>query len=153
MNAKSKNQITILFVEDDDDDFSLIQDAIAEVNIEGCIKRVKDGEEFLNYLLHISPFESLENYPLPDIIFLDLNLPKIDGREALKQINATPELKKIPIIILTTSNSPQDIEVTYKYGANSYVQKPSSYNSLVAMFKTMKSYWLEIAELPGISPN
>ena len=144
-----KTDAIFLLAEDDDDDYLITLDALRELNMDKNVRRVKDGDELISYLPHIPPYENETDYPRPDMIFLDLNMPKKDGREALKEIKANPILKNIPIVILTTSNAPDDIASTYKYGANSYIQKPDSYERFIEIFRTVNNYWLETVKLPS----
>ncbi|MBL4655264.1 MAG: response regulator [Bacteroidia bacterium] len=150
--GNSLDQVILLLAEDDDDDYFITVDALKEIGLDQCVRRVKDGEDLMNYLLHNPPYENPESSPLPDLIFLDLNMPKKDGREALKEIKANESLKKIPIIIFTTSNSPDDIASTYKYGANSYIQKPDSFDQFISLFQTIQNYWLDKVKLPTVKP-
>jgi len=150
-NGLNNNNGIILFAEDDDDDYMLSMDAFKELGIDRNVKRVVDGEDLLNYLQKYPPYDSVHQNPLPKIIFLDLNMPKIDGREALKLIKSSHRFKLIPTIILTTSNAPDDISESYKYGANSYIQKPDNLSKLTDMFRTIHDYWFEKVKLPGYS--
>lgn len=141
----------LLMAEDDDDDFLISLDAFKELGLDKYIKRVKDGDDLMNYLLNKPPYNGNNAKPLPDVIFLDLNMPRKDGREALREIKSNPKLKKIPIVILTTSNSPDDIQSTYNAGANSFIQKPDSFEKFVELFRTVSDYWLHIVKLPKFS--
>jgi len=149
MGISKNGNVLFLLAEDDDDDYLITLDALSELGLEKNVKRVKDGDELMKYLLHQPPFEQEDDSPTPDMIFLDLNMPRKDGREALKEIKSNSELKKIPIIILTTSNSPDDIASTYEYGANSYIQKPDSYDRFIEIFRIINDYWLDIVKLPS----
>lgn len=141
-------RLDILLADDDMDDCLLIKDAFEENNISKSINMVHNGEDLLNYLAHNEPYNDKEKYPLPDLILLDLNMPKIDGREALKQIKDDPVLKQIPVIILSTSSSPEDISDTYANGANSFITKPLSFNSMVKVMDSINSYWFQTVKLP-----
>jgi CheY-like chemotaxis protein len=110
---------------------------------------VKDGEELMDYLHRRGNFADPERSPFPGIILLDLNMPRKDGREALKEIKTDPALRKIPIIILTTSKAEEDILRSYDLGVNSFIRKPVQFEDFVEMVKILGRYWFEIVELPG----
>lgn len=109
---------------------------------------VEDGEELMDYLVTHEKYNDPSNCPRPDLILLDLNMPKKDGREALKEIKANPHLRQIPIIILTTSKAEEDIFRTYELGVNSFISKPVSYEELVELVKKLGVYWFETVRLP-----
>jgi two-component system, response regulator len=139
----------ILIAEDDEDDYILVRDAFMEFCVNTDIYWVKDGEELMDYLLHRGQYSNAEEYPRPGIILLDLNMPKTDGREALKQIKEADGLATIPIVALTTSNSDEDVAYTYRLGINSYIRKPSGYGEFVDVMKVFNKYWNEIVRLPA----
>jgi len=147
MNAV-KRSVKILIAEDDEDDFLLASKALQEVRLVNEMYRVKDGEELMDYLMSKGNYQNREMYPLPNLILLDLNLPRKDGREALKEIKAHPELQKIPVIVLTTSKSEEDVVKSYGLGVNSFIRKPVTFQGLVDIMKTLKHYWLDIVTLP-----
>jgi CheY-like chemotaxis protein len=140
--------ITILLADDDPDDRKLTQDAFAENRLANILHCVEDGEELMDYLNRRGKFENLRGEPLPGLILLDLNMPRKDGREALKEIKANPEFRRIPIVVLTTSKAEEDIVRTYDLGVNSYVTKPVTFKSLVELIKVLGRYWFEVVELP-----
>jgi CheY-like chemotaxis protein len=140
--------ITILLADDDPDDRKLTHDAFMENRLANEFHAVEDGEELLDYLNRRGKYESLRGDPLPGLILLDLNMPRKDGREALKEIKADPELRRIPIVVLTTSKAEEDIMRTYDLGVNSYVTKPVTFKSLVELIKVLGNYWFEVVELP-----
>lgn len=142
------NPITIVLAEDDEDDYLLMMDALREARVANDIQWVKDGEELINYLLHQGPFQDLKKSSRPGLILLDLNMPKKDDREVLQEIKSNPKLRKIPIVVLTTSKSEEDIIRSYDLGVNSIIKKPVSFDEFVEAIKIMGKYWLEIAELP-----
>lgn len=148
MGSTHYQKAVLLMAEDDDDDYLISLDAFKEIGLDKNLRRVKDGEELMNYLYRNHPYEKVSDAPLPDVIFLDLNMPRKDGREALKEIKSHPVFRKIPIVILTTSNSPDDILSTYNIGANSFIQKPDSFEQFVELFKTVGDYWFHIVKLP-----
>ncbi len=151
MNKKPGNLITILIADDDPDDRELTRDALAECRLANEVDFVEDGEELLDYLHRRGKFAKHAGEPLPGLILLDLNMPRKDGREALKEIKATPEFRRIPIVVLTTSKAEEDILRTYDLGVNSYVTKPVTFESLVEMIKVIGKYWFEIVELPAVA--
>jgi CheY-like chemotaxis protein len=140
--------ITIVLADDDPDDRKLTQDAFAENRLANQLHCVEDGEELMDYLHRRGKFENLRNEPLPGLILLDLNMPRKDGREALKEIKADHNLRRIPIVVLTTSKAEEDIVRSYDLGVNSYVTKPVTFKSLVELIKVLGQYWFEVVELP-----
>jgi len=143
-----KNNIMILMADDDADDRMLAQDAFETNRLGNELRFVEDGEELLDYLHRRGKYVDPESSPRPGIILLDLNMPRLDGREALKEIKADPELHSIPIIVLTTSSAEEDITRTYDLGVNSFITKPVTFEGLVDVIKKTGWYWLEIVELP-----
>src|SRR5215213_2187060 len=146
--TRAGNLITILIADDDPDDRELTRDALQECRLANDVHFVEDGEELLDYLNRRGKHQDRANEPLPGLILLDLNMPRKDGREALKEIKAQPELRRIPIVVLTTSKADEDILRTYDLGVNSYVTKPVTFDSLVDTIKVIGRYWFEIVELP-----
>jgi CheY-like chemotaxis protein len=147
-NNNPGNMITILIADDDPDDRELTRDALQECRLANDVHFVKDGEELIEYLHRRGEYKSRAGDPLPGLILLDLNMPRKDGREALKEIKANPDLRRIPIVVLTTSKAEEDILRTYDLGVNSYVTKPVTFESLVETIKVLGKYWFEIVELP-----
>jgi CheY-like chemotaxis protein len=145
---KEGKMITILLADDDPDDRKLTHDAFMENRLANEFHAVEDGEELLDYLYRRGKYESLRGDPLPGLILLDLNMPRKDGREALKEIKADPDLRRIPIVVLTTSKAEEDIVRSYDLGVNSYVTKPVTFKSLVELIKVLGRYWFEVVELP-----
>ena len=141
-----RRSITILLAEDDPDDRMLVADAVAEGRLVNELRSVEDGEELMDYLHQRGKHAGA---PRPGLILLDLNMPKKDGREALREIKADPSLRQIPVVVLTTSKAEEDVFRSYDLGANSFVTKPVTFQSLVELMKTLNRYWLEIVELPG----
>jgi two-component system, response regulator len=140
--------VTILMADDDPDDRMLTEDALKEARLANDIRFVENGEELLQYLRHQGKFVDASVAPRPGIILLDLNMPKMDGREALKILKTDPNLRRIPVIIMTTSKADQDILKSYDLGANSYVTKPVTFDELVEVVRGFGRYWFEIVELP-----
>lgn len=141
--------ITILIADDDAEDRMMIRDAFEENRLANDLRFVEDGEELIDYLTRQGKYKKLEDSPKPGLILLDLNMPKKDGREALKEIKNNPELKGIPVVVLTTSKAEEDIYRTYHLGVNSFITKPVTFESLVSITKDLGRYWFEIVELPG----
>jgi CheY-like chemotaxis protein len=147
MNKKS---IVILIADDDAEDRMLLKDALEENRLKNTMFFVENGEELMDYLHHRGKFADQKKYPAPGLILLDLNMPKKDGREALKEIKADPQLRLIPVVVLTTSQAEEDILKTYDLGVSSFITKPVTFTSLVGMMKTLSAYWFEIVELPPV---
>ena len=143
------NPIEILIADDDAEDRMLIIDALKESRLNNNLQYVEDGEELLQYLKNEGKYADKDKYPTPGIILLDLNMPRKDGREALKEIREDASLRKIPVIVLTTSKAEEDILRTYDLGVNSFITKPVSFSAMVEVMKTLNRYWLEIVELPS----
>lgn len=149
MRDQHATPIVILLADDDVDDRLLARDALAENRLANNLQCVEDGEELLDYLFRRGKYTDPATSPRPGLILLDLNMPRKDGREALKEIKSHPDLKKIPIVVLTTSKTEEDICRSYKLGVNSYITKPVTFSSLVEVMKALGRYWFEIVELPG----
>jgi CheY-like chemotaxis protein len=145
MKDQFNKSIVILIADDDEEDRMLIKDALSENKVANDIFFVEDGEQLMEYLKSVDK----EHYPIPGLILLDLNMPKKDGREALKEIKTDPELKHIPVVVLTTSKAEEDILKTYDLGVSSFITKPVTFSSLVEIMKTLSKYWFEIVELPS----
>ncbi len=144
----SAKPITIVMAEDDPDDRLLAQEAMEECMLANSLYCVENGEELLDYLRRRGRFSEPGVAPRPGLILLDLNMPRMDGREALREIKADSELRSIPVVVLTTSKAEEDIVRSYDLGANSYVTKPLTFEGLVDVMKTLRRYWFEIIELP-----
>jgi len=139
--------MVILMADDDDDDFMLTKKALKESKLLNELVRVKDGEDLLDYLLKRGEYEKVA-VKRPGIILLDLNMPRKDGREALKEIKEHEELKDIPVVVFTTSKAEEDIYRSYKLGVNSFVTKPVTFSNLLEVMNSLGRYWFEIVELP-----
>ncbi|MHC2992220.1 chemotaxis protein CheY [Pontibacter sp. HJ8] len=144
----SKRPIIILIADDDAEDRMLIKEALDESRLTNAVQFVENGEELMDYLHNRGNFADKEKYPTPGLILLDLNMPKKDGREALKEIKADDHLRVLPVVVLTTSKAEEDILRTYNLGVSSFITKPVSFSSLVDVMKTLSKYWFEIVELP-----
>lgn len=140
--------IVLLMADDDADDCLLTKDALAESRVLNDLHFVHDGEQLIDYLQRRGPYSGNGLAPRPHLILLDLNMPRKDGREALREIKADPTLRIIPIIILTTSKAEEDILRSYDLGASAFITKPVTFEGLVEAMKTLGRYWFEIVELP-----
>ncbi|MBS4097194.1 MAG: response regulator [Sulfuricella sp.] len=148
MFSKGKKAV-ILLVEDDPGDQELTRRALLEGTVPHDLRVVEDGEEALDYLLHRSVYADARNNPLPDLILLDLNLPKLNGRQVLERVRSEPRLARIPVIVLTTSQQERDMLQSYDSGACSYIVKPSGIDEFIKVVRTIEEYWLEIVRLPS----
>jgi len=137
--------------EDDPDDRMLAEEALQESHVANTLRFVENGEELMDYLKHRGKYADPASAPRPGLILLDLNMPKMDGREALRAIKSDPELRSIPVVVLTTSKAEEDILRSYDEGANSYIIKPVTFEGLVEAMKTLQRYWFEIIELPDVA--
>ena len=137
--------VEILLVEDNKGDVGLIEEVFEEAKIRNNLHTVDDGEEALLYLHGEGKFSGSRR---PDIILLDLNLPKKDGREVLREIKEDSNLKNISVVVLTTSNAEKDILRTYDLHANAYITKPLDFNEFMKVVESIESFWLEIVQLP-----
>jgi CheY-like chemotaxis protein len=140
--------IVILMADDDEDDRLLTRAALEESRLTNELQFVQDGEELMDYLHQRGRFSDPEASPRPGLILLDLNMPRKDGREALREIKSDASLRQIPVIVLTTSKAEEDIYRSYDLGANSFIIKPVTFESLVNVMKVLGRYWLEIVEAP-----
>jgi CheY-like chemotaxis protein len=140
--------MTILMADDDTDDHRLVQEALAEARVANEIHCVEDGEELLDYLHRLGRYSPLCHVPLPGLILLDLNMPRKDSREALKEIKGDPALRRIPVVVLTTSKAQEDILRTYDLGVNSFIVKPATFEAFVDLVQVLGTYWFETVELP-----
>lgn len=138
----------ILCADDDPDDRMLLRDAARECGITN-VAFVEDGEQLLQYLRRQGLYADGANAPEPSIVLLDLNMPRLDGREALREMKADPRLRSVPVVVLTTSSADADVAATYAEGASSYVVKPVSYDGLVRVLRDISEYWFETVKLPG----
>ncbi|MBL8702878.1 MAG: response regulator [Alphaproteobacteria bacterium] len=146
--TRSSKPITILIAEDDPDDRLLLKDAFDENRLTNELRFVGNGEELLAYLRRTGDFADPRNSPAPGLILLDLNMPKMDGREALRILKSDPQLQRIPVVVLTTSKAEEDIIRTYGLGVSSFIAKPVSFDGLINVVQVLTSYWIQIVELP-----
>ena len=143
----STRPFTILLADDDEEDRELARDALQDSRLANEMKFVTDGQDLLDYLRHEGRW-SPEDSPRPGIILLDLNMPRKDGREALQEIKDDDSLRRIPVVVLTTSRDEADVLTTYDLGVSSFITKPVSFSGLVDVMRTWTRYWFEIVELP-----
>lgn len=147
-NQETRETIPVLLVEDDEDDVRLTQRAFSKGRILNKLYVVGDGEEAMEFLKQRGRYVDSSRAPQPGIIMLDLNMPRMSGREVLKKIKGDKDLQHIPIIILTTSDQESDVWECYKSGANTFITKPVEFDKFLDAVVTIGKYWLEIAELP-----
>jgi CheY-like chemotaxis protein len=145
MNQQS---VVILLAEDDPDDQYLISEACDESGVAMQLFIVQDGEELLDYLQQRGKYTDPNQWPRPNLILLDLNMPRMDGREALAEIKAQPELRRIPVVVLTTSQAEEDILRSYDLGVSGFITKPVKFSGLLEVMKKLSNYWLNTVELP-----
>lgn len=138
----------IIMAEDDADDRLLVKDALEECQWNADLRFVENGEELLDYLLRQGKYRRAEESPRPGLILLDLNMPRKDGREVLRDIRGHAELRRIPVVVLTTSKADTDIERVYELGANSFISKPVQFEGLVNLMRMLSQYWFKTVELP-----
>ncbi len=143
-----KQNQTILIIEDSPEDYEATVRAFRKAGLANSINRCENGEEALDYLYRRGAYADPIKSPRPGIILLDLNMPGLDGRDLLKAIKNDPLLKKIPVVVLTTSSDERDIEKCYEEGANSYINKPVDLNGLMVAIQRLRDYWFEIVILP-----
>ena len=140
-----ERSVEILLVEDNPSDVRLIQEALKDGKLRNSLSVVGDGEEALAFLRNEGDFQDA---PPPDLILLDLNLPRVDGREILSQIKSCPALKRIPVVVLTTSKSEEDILRSYELQANCFITKPVDLDQFIAIVQSIEEFWLTIVKLP-----
>lgn len=145
---RAAKSVVILMADDDADDRLLTREAFEKNHLANELRFVEDGVELLDYLKQRGKYADPATAPRPGLILLDLNMPRKDGREALKEIKADPNLKQIRVVVMTTSKAEEDIYRTYDLSAASYITKPVTFQALVEVVQTLGKYWLEIVELP-----
>ncbi len=143
-------EILILMADDDEDDCLMAKEAFEEAHVVNELRFVHDGQELMDYLKRRGKYADPSLSPRPGLILLDLNMPRKDGREALKEIKSDPELRSIPVVILTTSKAEEDILRTYADGANSFITKPVTFEGLVNVIKQLDKYWFKISIVPAM---
>jgi CheY-like chemotaxis protein len=146
MNSTSAGRpIQILLAEDNPDDIELTVEALKDSRVRNRLIVVKDGEEAISYLQGKGKYQHAVR---PDLILLDLNMPKKNGRDVLREIKNDPKLKRIPVVILTTSQAEDDIAHTYDLHANCYITKPVDFNQFLKVVKSIEDFWLTVVKLP-----
>lgn len=140
--------VTILMAEDDEDDRLLVKDAFEEGHVFNDLHFVRDGAELIEYLRRHGKYADQKAFPMPNLILLDLNMPRKDGREALEEIKSDAFLRHIPVVVLTTSKAEEDILRSYDIGAASYITKPVTFEALVNVVRRLGEYWVQIVRLP-----
>ncbi|MCA9044037.1 MAG: response regulator [Planctomycetaceae bacterium] len=147
MQAQLK-AVTFLMADDDPDDRLLAQKALNEYRLTNGMKFVEDGEELMDYLLRRGKYSDPASSPRPGVILLDLNMPKKDGRQALEEIKSDPELRKIPVVVMTTSKAEEDVLRSYDLGVNAFITKPVTFQGLTEVMKVLSMFWFEVVRLP-----
>ena len=147
-NVDSARPIVILLADDDEEDRMLAADALEESRVVNDLRFVEDGEELLDYLYHRGRYADAAVSPSPGLILLDLNMPRKDGREALREIKNDPDLRRIPVVVLTTSKAEEDVLRTYNLHANCYVTKPVDLEKFMVVVKSIDVFWLTVVTLP-----
>jgi two-component system, response regulator len=140
--------VAVLLADDDEDDRMMTADAFREARLANELMCVTDGEELMDYLHHRGKFAPPAAAPRPGLILLDLNMPRKDGREALREIKSDPDLRSIAVVVLTTSETQEDIQQIYDLGAYSFISKPVTFEGLVTAIKVIGEYWFQIVKLP-----
>jgi len=138
--------IDILLVEDNPGDIRLTREAFSEAKLRNTLHVCQDGEAALAFLRNQPPYSQA---PRPDLILLDLNLPRVDGREVLREIKADPNLKRIPVVVLTTSSADEDVLKVYELAANCYITKPVDFERFIVVVRSIEDFWLTVVRLPG----
>lgn len=148
MSQVARSPFLILLADDDEDDRLLVREAIAEAGVPGEVRSVPDGAGLLAYLNRANPYAAADAAPRPGVVLLDLNMPGLDGREALRRIRADPAFSALPVVVLTTSRAPEDVSRAYALGANTVITKPTTFAGMVDAMRVVSRYWFEIAALP-----
>jgi CheY-like chemotaxis protein len=146
--SKVTQPITLLLADDDEDDRVMARDALRDARVHNDLRFVIDGVDLMHYLRREGPYAEPGAAPRPGLILLDLNMPRKDGREARAEIKRAPDLRSIPVVVLTTSKAEEDLVRSYELGVNSFITKPVTFLGLVEVMKVFKRYWIEIVDLP-----
>ncbi len=148
---ENRKPVVILMADDDEDDREFALKALQENRLINELRFVEDGEELLDYLNRRGRYTDPKSSPRPGLILLDLNMPRMDGREALRELKSNPALRQIPVVVLTTSKADKDIIRSYDLGANCFIAKPVTFEGLVEVMKVLNKHWLQLVELPPVS--
>lgn len=146
--SELNQQVRIAIVDDDEDDRILMRAALAETPLQNPVDFLEDGEELIAYLRREGRYSLHANQPLPALILLDLNMPRKNGKEALAEIRADDALRHVPVVMLTTSQHPDDVLQCYQLGANGFITKPTAFADMIDMLGTLSRYWLGLMRLP-----
>jgi CheY-like chemotaxis protein len=146
--SEPSEPVRILMADDDPDDRLLAEQALRLYRLKNGLILVEDGEELLDYLLHRGKYADAARFPPPGLILLDLNMPRKDGREALAEIKSHPQLRRIPVVVLTTSKAEEDVIRSYDLGANAYITKPVTFQGLAEAMRVLSVFWFELVKLP-----
>ena len=147
---KSIRSINLLIADDDPDDRMMTKAALEESYLLNSLYFVENGQELMDFLKRRGKYTDPETSPRPGLILLDLNMPRKDGREALLEIKSDPELRAIPIVVLTTSKSEEDILKSYNLGVNCFISKPVLFEELIEVVRSIGQYWFDIVKLPSV---
>jgi CheY-like chemotaxis protein len=139
---------TILMADDDGEDCGLVRDALREMGRDCDLRFVHNGEELFDYLQYRGEYAEAGDLPRPDLIVLDLKMPRKDGRETLRDLKSDPRWRRIPVVVMTTSTAGDDVNACYDLGANAYVTKPATFRKLVDLLERLTTFWFDLAELP-----
>jgi CheY-like chemotaxis protein len=145
---KQAQKVVLVMVDDDEDDCYLVEAALKDACFNCTFRCIQDGRDMIDYLERNGQYLDAKAAPYPDLILLDLNMPQMNGREVLARLKRDPRFRSIPVIILTTSASTEDVRICYDLGANSYIIKQAHFDGLLSAIQTLKAYWLEVATLP-----
>ena len=148
MTEEFPREAVILMAEDNPAEQRLAERALGRGIIQCDLRMVSDGEETLDYLYRRGQYEDVSTSPRPDLLLLDLNMPKLDGRQVLEKMKQDSDLKQIPVVVLTTSKAEQDIARSYELGCNSYMNKPVEVDTFVSVLKSLQEYWFKLVVLP-----
>lgn len=143
------NSVPVLYVEDEETDVMLLQHVFAKVGVQNPLVTAKDGKQAMDYLAGNAPFADRSRHPLPGLVLLDLNLPYWSGVEVLRWIRQQPQLRRLPVVVFTSSNRPDDIAHAYDAGANGYLVKPNALADLTSLVLALRDFWLSHNHFPG----
>jgi CheY-like chemotaxis protein len=145
----SSQHRTILMVDDDGEDCGLVRDALQAIGRDCDLRFVHNGEELFDYLYRRGEYAEAGELPRPDLMLMDLKMPRKDGRETLRELKSDPQWRQIPVIVMTTSMARDDVCSCYEAGANAYVTKPATFRKLVDMLDKLTTFWFEVVQLPS----